>query len=60
MCVITNEKHEVVSVSFIPGLGSIPANWHCYFPVQDRPAVGDTYMGPIEDDVLMREEQPCE
>ena len=43
MCVITDENHIVKSVSFIPGLGNIPADWHCYFPVQETPALGTIY-----------------
>jgi hypothetical protein len=44
MCVITDENHVVQYVSLIPGSGSIPENWHCYFPVVgDLPSVGTTY-----------------
>ena len=40
MCIITDENHIVVSVSLIPGLGSIPSNWHVYFPVDETPMIG--------------------
>lgn len=44
MCVITDEDHIVRSVSFIPGLGNISADWHCYFPVTGPlPSVGEVY-----------------
>lgn len=47
MCIITDENHIVKSISLIPGLGSIPANWHCYFPANckyiDAPKEGDVY-----------------
>jgi len=46
MCIITDENNIVQSISLIPGVGLIPENWHCYFPV-DLPAdglrEGDTY-----------------
>ena len=45
MCVITNENHEVVSISLIPGLGFIPNGYHCYFPVKDIPAMGSIFKG---------------
>lgn len=32
MCVITDEKDIVVSVSLIPGIGHIPNGYHVYFP----------------------------
>jgi len=43
MCVITNEKHIVVSVSIIPGLGNIPESYHVYFPAKSSTTVGETY-----------------
>ena len=52
MTIITDENHVVKSVSLIPGLGSIPSNWHCYFPAKCKdgiPAEGDTYEEPGED-----------
>lgn len=46
MCVITDEKNIVVSVSLIPGLGKIPVDYHVYFPFKgDIPSIGDTYEG---------------
>lgn len=44
MCVITDENHVVMSVSLIPGLGTLPEDWHCYFPVwDDLPITGSIY-----------------
>lgn len=36
MCIITNDKHIVVSVSLIPGLGTILSNYHVYFPYTEN------------------------
>ncbi len=46
MCVITDNNHIVVSVSFIPGLDDIPLGFHLYFPVNEIPALG-TFFQPI-------------
>ena len=45
MCIITNECNIVISISLIPGLDTIPSNWHCYFPAdcRDLPNEGDYY-----------------
>jgi hypothetical protein len=49
MCIITNENNIVVSVSLIPGLGTMPLTYHCYFPVTDNlPKIGDIYIGEDE------------
>jgi len=46
MCVITDQNNKVVSLSIIPGLDPIPKGFHCYFPVDDLPAIGSIYINP--------------
>ena len=48
MCVITNTEDVVVSISLIPGVGTILEGYHVYFPVKanELPQVGDVYKGP--------------
>jgi hypothetical protein len=46
MCIITNQDNIVISVSLIPGLGTMPSDWNCYFPAkcpEGIPAEGDIY-----------------
>lgn len=45
MCVITDEKHVVRSISLIPGADlELPHGWHVYFPVIDCPKTGEVYL----------------
>lgn len=46
MTIITDSEHKVVSVSLIPGLGSVPSDFHVYFPAKckELPSEGDTYI----------------
>lgn len=45
MCVITDNNHIVVSVSFICGCNMIPEGFHVYFPVVGYiPSEGDFYL----------------
>lgn len=49
MCIITDENNIVISISLIPGLGSMPSNYHCYFPVtSELPKLGEVYL-PVGD-----------
>ena len=43
MCVITDAKHIVVSISFIRGVDAIPDGFHVYEFVKGIPSVGDFY-----------------
>ena len=43
--VITNENNIVQECTLIPGLGTVPKGWHCYFPVTESiPVVGDVFI----------------
>ncbi len=45
MCVITNEKDIVQSVSLIPGAElKLPEGWHVYFPVVGVPCIGEVFI----------------
>lgn len=45
MCIITNDKHIVVSISLIPGFGTFPSNYHVYFPYTGNlPQNGDYFL----------------
>ena len=49
MTVITNEKDIVVEVCLIPGLGTLPAGYHVYFPViGEIPAIGTVFTSDMK------------
>ena len=48
MCIITNQYHNVISISSTPNLVGIPDGYHVYFPVELGDIKEGDYFNPNE------------
>lgn len=46
MCIITNRENIIVSISLIPGVGTIPIGYNVYFPVDKNDLQEGDYYKP--------------